>query len=218
IFMLRKILGEGPGKAQYIETIPKRGYRLSATVKESQEEGDVAVETETGEEPETETQPETPTRSDEARIAVLPMANETGDPALEYLTDGITDNIINSLSQLSQVRVIARSLCYRYKGKEAEALKAGRELTADTVLISRVVALGTVLIIRAELVEVSTGWQLWGEQYQTELSDILQLADEVSSNISAKLHLKLTEEEKKRLSKHYTQNPEAYQAYLIGRH
>jgi len=220
IFVLRKILGEVSGKAQYIETIPKRGYRFIGVVNEIQEEVDQPVETESAEEPKTETQPEIPARPDEARISigVLPMANETGDPALEYLTDGITDNIINSLSQLSQVRVIARSLCYRYKGKEAKALKAGRELTADTVLVSRIVALGSVLSIRAELVEVSTGWQLWGEQYQTRISDILKVQDEVATNIVDKLHLRITEEEKKRLGKHFTKNPEAYQHYLKGRY
>ncbi len=221
IFVLRKIFSEGTGKDQYIETIPKRGYRFIGTVKELQEEVKQAEEESVPtEEPESERQQERPARPDDAKIsiAVLPMVNETGDAALEYLSEGITDSLINSLSQLPQVRVIARSLVCRYKGKDADALKIGRELTADTVLVSRIVALGTVLIIRAELVEVSTGWQLWGEHYQTQLSDILQLADEVSANISAKLHLKLTEEEKKRLSKHYTQNPEAYRAYLRGRY
>ena len=219
IFMLRKMLGEESGKAQYIETIPKRGYRFIGTVKEIQEEVDLPVEAGPAELPQTDTRPEVATRPDEARIsiAVLPMANETGDPALEYLTEGITDSIINSLSQLPQVRVIARSLCYRYKGKEAEAPKVGRELTADSVLVSRMIALGeSVLIIRAELVEVSTGWQLWGEQYHTRLSNILQMQDEVATNIFAKLHLRLTEEEKKRLGKHYTENPEAYECYLKG--
>lgn len=220
IFMLRKILGEETGKAQYIETIPKQGYRFIGPVKEIQEEVSLAVETTPEREPETEKQPELPTRPDETRISigVLPMNNETGDPDLEYLTDGITDSIINSLSQLPQVRVIARSLCYRYKGKEAEALKAGRELAADNVLVSRMLALGNVLIIRAELVDVSTSWQLWGEQYQTQLSNILQVQDEVATNISAKLHLRLTEEEMKRLGKHSTDNPEAYQSYLKGRY
>ena len=151
-------------------------------------------------------------------IAVLPMVNETGDPAWEYLADGITDSLIKLLSHLPQVHVIARSLVYRYKGKEADALKIGRELTADTVLVSRVVAREGKLIIRAELVEVSTGWRLWGEQYQPQLSDIRKLEDEVSTNISATLHLKLTEEEKKRLSKHETENAEAYQAFLMGRY
>jgi DNA-binding winged helix-turn-helix (wHTH) protein/tetratricopeptide (TPR) repeat protein len=221
IFMLRKIFSEAPGKDQYIETVPKRGYRFVGTVKEVQEEVKQAEEESVPvEEPESELQQERPARSDETKIsiAVLPMVNETGDATLEYLTDGITDGLINSLSQLPQIRAIARSLVYRYKGKDVDALKVGRELAADTVLVSRVVALGTVLIIRAELVDISTGWQLWGEQYQTQLSDILQLTDEVSANIFAKLHLKLTEAEKKRLGKHYTQNPEAYQAYLKGLH
>jgi TolB-like protein/Tfp pilus assembly protein PilF len=232
IFVLRRILGETTGKAQYIETIPKRGYCFIGAVKEVQEEVKRSEETEPVQEPETQPHPETQARSEDAKIsiAVLPMANETGDPALEYLSDGITDSIINSLSQVPQVSVIARSLVYRYKGQEVDALKVGRELTADTVLLSRIVALGTVLIITAELVEVSTGWQLWGEQYRSRLSDILQVQDEVATNISAQLHARLSEEDKKRLDKvyieeehkqlgkHYTKNPEAFQAYLIGRH
>jgi DNA-binding winged helix-turn-helix (wHTH) protein/Tfp pilus assembly protein PilF len=232
IFMLRKILGEGTGKAQYIETIPKRGYCFIGAVKETQEEIKLTANTEPVDELEPQTQPEISARSDDAKIsiAVLPMVNETGDPALEYLSDGITDTIINSLSQLPHVCVIARSLVYRYKGKDADALEVGRELTADTVVISRIVALGNVLIITAELVEVSTGWQLWGEQYRSPLSDILQVQDEVATNISAQLHARLAEadkkrldkhfieEEHKRLGKHYTKNPEAFQSYLIGRH
>jgi DNA-binding winged helix-turn-helix (wHTH) protein/Tfp pilus assembly protein PilF len=221
IFMLRKIFSEGPGNEQYIETIPKRGYRFVGTVKEVQEEvKEAREESAPAEQPEPELQSERAARTHETKIsiAVLPMANETGDPALEYLSDGITESLINSLSQLPQVRAIARSLVYRYKEKDADALKIGRELVADMVLVSRVVALGTTLIIRAELVEIPTGWQLWGEQYQTQVSDILQLTDEVSTYISAKLQLKLTEEEKKRLSKYYTQNPEAYRAYLKGLH
>ena len=231
IFMLRKILGESTGKAQYIETIPKRGYCFIGAVKELQEEVKLTEETEPVEE--AETQPEIPARSEDAKIsiAVLPMVNETGDPALEYLSDGITDSIINSLSQLPQVSVIARSLVYhRYKGKKADAREVGRELAAETVLLSRIVALGTVLIITAELVEASTGWQLWGEQYRSRLSDILQVQDEVATNISAQLHARLTEEDRKRLGKvyieeehkrlgkHSTKNPEAFQAFLIGRH
>ncbi len=221
IFLLRKILGEGDGsgKAQYIETIPKRGYRFIGTVKETQEEvEDPEEEVVPVAEPEPEVQLEKPARPDDApiSIAVLPMVNETGDPALEYLTDGITGSLIKNLSRLSQVRVIARSLVYHYKNKEENALKIGRELAANMVLVSRVITLGSVLIVRAELVEVSTGWQVWGEKYKTQLSDILQLEDEVSTNISAKLQLKLTEEEKKRLSKHGTQNAEAYQSFLMG--
>jgi TolB-like protein/Tfp pilus assembly protein PilF len=222
IFMLRKILGESPGNEQYIENVPRRGYRFIGTVNEVQE---VIEKTEeeahaSVEEPAPEVQQEKPARPDEAKIsiAVLPMVNETGDPAWDYLADGVTDSLIKRLSHLPQVRVIARSLVYRYKGKDADALKIGRELTADMMLVNRVVAREGKLIIRAELVEVSTGWRAWGEQYQPQLSDIRKLEDEVSTNISATLHLKLTEEEKKRLSKHETENAEAYQAFLIGRY
>jgi TolB-like protein/Flp pilus assembly protein TadD len=146
------------------------------------------------------------------------MVNETGDPAWEYLADGVTDSLIKRLSHLPQVHVIARSLVYRYKDKEIDALKIGRELTSDTVLVTRVVAREGKLIIRAELVEVSTGWRAWGEEYQKGLSDIRRLEAEVSTNISATLHLKLMEEEKKRLGKHETRSIEAYQAFLIGRY
>lgn len=221
IFVLRKIFSEATGGDQYIETIPKRGYRFIGTVREVQEEvnqtHEEAVATEA---PESELQAEKTARPDETKIsiAVVPMVNETGDPAWEYLADGITDSLIKLLSHLPQVRVIARSLVYRYKGKEADALNIGRELTADTVLINRVALRDGKLIIRAELVEVSTGWRLWGEQYQPQLSDIRKLEDEVSTNISATLHLKLTEEEKKRLTKHETESPEAYQAFLMGRY
>lgn len=222
IFMLRKILVEGPGSDQYIETIPKRGYRFIGNVTELQElienpeEEALAPVTE----PAPEVHEEKPARSDETKIsiAVLPMVNEGRDPAWEYLSDGITDSLIKLLSQLPQVHVIARSLVYHYKGKEADALKMGRELTADTVLVSRVVAREGRLIIKAELVEVSTGWRLWGEQYQPQISDIRKLEDEVSRNICTTLHLKLTEEEKKRVSKHETENAEAYQAFLMGRY
>lgn len=220
VFMLRKILGDSSGNDQYIENIPRRGYRFIATVnkvqeviEKTEEEAHASVE-----EPAPEVQQEKPARPDEAKtsIAVLPMVNETGDPAWEYLADGVTDSLIKLLSHLPQVRVIARSLVYRYKGKDADALKIGRELTADMMLVNRAVAREGKIIIRAELVEVSTGWRAWGEQYQPQLSDIRKLEDEVSTNISAMLHLKLTEEEKKRLSKHETENAEAYQAFLIG--
>ena len=220
IFMLRKALGESQ-KDQYIETVPKRGYRFVAAVREIQEE----VTPIAAEEPvtvrETVAEEEILTRRGEAitTLAILPMINESHDPDVEYLSEGIADSIINSLSQLPQVRVVARSLVNRYKGhEEVDALKIGRELAADAELVSRVLVLGNVLIIRAELIEVTTGWQLWGESYQVPFSDILTVQHEVATNISEKLRLRLTEEEKNRLGKHYTQNTEAYQCYLKGRY
>ena len=220
IFMLRKLLAEGgPDNEPYIETVKKRGYRFVCPVKEIQVEGSPSVAPEENEDGDTSTEPEIPSRQPNATtsIAVLPMVNETNDSTVEYLLDGITESIINSLSQLPQVRVVARSLVFHYKGKQLDALKIGRELAADVVLVGRVVVLGNKLIIRAELIEVSSGWQLWGGHYHTTLSDILTVQDEVATNISTKLHIKLTEEEKKRLGKHYTENPEAYEAYLKAR-
>jgi TolB-like protein/Tfp pilus assembly protein PilF len=221
IFMLRKILAEGgPGNESYIETVKKRGYRFTCPVKEIQLEDRPSVAPEESADRDTGTEPEIPSRQQKATtsIAVLPMVNETNDSTVEYLSDGITESIINCLSQLPQVRVVARSLVFHYRGKQLDALKIGRELGADVVLVGRVVVLGNKLIIRAELVEVSSGWQLWGEHYHTTLSDILTVQDEVATNISTKLHIKLTEEEKKRLSKHYTDNPAAYENYLKGRY
>jgi DNA-binding winged helix-turn-helix (wHTH) protein/Tfp pilus assembly protein PilF len=219
IFMLRKALGESQ-KDQYIETVPKRGYRFIASVKEIQEEVATPAPEEQAATHNADAKEEIAARREEAAmsLAVLPMINESHDPDVEYLSDGITESIINSLSQLPQVRVIARSLVFRYKGQEVDALKVGRELTADALLVSRVLVLGSVLIIRAELVEVTTGWQLWGERYHLPLSDILTVQDDVSRSISEQLRLRLTEEEKNRLGKHYTQSPEAHQAYLKGRY
>jgi DNA-binding winged helix-turn-helix (wHTH) protein/tetratricopeptide (TPR) repeat protein len=225
IFMLRKALAEGQSNAQYIETIPKRGYRFVAPVKEIEEE--VAASSPPAPTPAEPVAPREAAAEEEGAarredrvtsLAVLPMINESHDPDVDYLSDGITDSIINSLSQLPQVRVAARSLVFRYKGQEVDALKTGRELGADAVLISRILILGSVMIIRVELVEVATGWQLWGERYHLPFSDILTVPDEVSTNISEKLRLRLSEEEKKRLGKHYTHNPEAYRSYLKARY
>jgi DNA-binding winged helix-turn-helix (wHTH) protein/tetratricopeptide (TPR) repeat protein len=219
IFLLRKALGEGSGKKKYIENVRGRGYRFNATVRELQIEIPSNVPQQEIAAPEIDAE-QIATRREEATIAlaVLPMVNESRDPAMEYLSDGITDNIIDSLSQLPQVRVTARSLVFRYKGMAMDALKIGRELVVDAVLVSRVLVLGKTLIIRAELVDVATGWQMWGEQYQTQLADILTVQKEVARNISDKLRVRLTEEEDKRLGKHYSQNPEAYQAYMKGRY
>ncbi|HET6977258.1 MAG TPA: tetratricopeptide repeat protein [Pyrinomonadaceae bacterium] len=222
IFMLRRLLAEGgPDHGPYIETVKKRGYRFNLPVKEIQIEGGISVTPEESEDRDTTvTEPEIPSRQPNATttIAVLPIVNETMDPTVEYLSDGITESIINSLSQLPQVRVVARSLVFHYRGEQFDALKTGRELTADVVLLGRVVVLGNKLIIRVELVEVSSGFQIWGEQYHTTLSDILTVQDEVATKISAKLRIKLTAEEKRRLGQHYTDNPEAYENYLKGRY
>jgi serine/threonine protein kinase/Flp pilus assembly protein TadD len=151
-------------------------------------------------------------------VAVLPFINVGGDANTEYLSDGITESLINSLSQLPNLKVIARSSVFRYKGKEVDPQVVGRELGVGAVLTGRVVQLGDNLIIQTELVDVATQTRLWGEKYTRKVSDIIALQDEISREISEKLRLKLSGEEKKQLAKRYTDNSEAYQLYWKGRY
>src|SRR5207253_8828396 len=119
-------------------------------------------------------QPMRRTRSRRAidSLAILPLANESLDAETDYLADGITESIINNLSQLAKLRVMARSTVFRYKGREFDPQEVGQELVVRAVLLGRVVQLGQGLSIRAELVDVADGAQLWGEQYNRKSSDI----------------------------------------------
>src|SRR5579864_6013183 len=151
-------------------------------------------------------------------IAVLPFANASRDPDSEYLSDGITESIINSLVQLSQLRVTPRSTVFRYKGRDVDPQAIGHELKVRVVLTGRVVQRGETLVVGAELIDVVEGSQLWGERYNRKLADIFELEEEIARKISQSLRMKLTGEEQKRLGKRYTENSEAYQLYLRGRH
>jgi serine/threonine protein kinase/TolB-like protein/Tfp pilus assembly protein PilF len=150
-------------------------------------------------------------------IAVLPLANGGGDPDGDYLSDGITESIINSLSQLSQLRVITRPTAFRYKGRDADPQKVGHELGVRAVLTGRVVQRGETLSIQAELTDVTSGAQLWGNHYDRKVTDVLAVQEEIAKQIAEKLRLKLTSEERQRLARRYTENTEAYQLYLRGR-
>ncbi len=151
-------------------------------------------------------------------LAILPLANAGSDAEMEYLSDGITESIINSLSQLPQLRVVPRSTMFRYKGKDADPQLVGSELNVRAVLTGRVLQLGDSLIVKTELVDVVRASQLWGEQYRRQMTDIFELQEEISREISAKLRLQLSGEEKEKLVKRYTDNTEAYHLYLKGRH
>ena len=151
-------------------------------------------------------------------IAVLPFENVNADPNAEYFSEGITESLIASLSQLPKLRVMARSTVFRYRGQVLDPQKVGRDLNVRTVLTGRVVQQKDALIIGTELVDVPNGWRLWGERYNRKLADIFAIQEEIANEISEKLRLSLTREEKKRLTKSYTQNTEAYQFYLKGRH
>jgi serine/threonine protein kinase/TolB-like protein/Tfp pilus assembly protein PilF len=151
-------------------------------------------------------------------LAVLPLANASADPNTEYLSDGITESIINTLSQLPQLKVMARATVFRYKGKEVDIEEVKRDLGVRAVMTGRVLQFGDNLIIKIELVDTADGSQLWGEQYKRKAADIFEVQEEISKEISEKLRIKLTGEEKKLLVKRYTDNTEAYRLYLKGRY
>jgi serine/threonine-protein kinase len=165
-------------------------------------------------------QPRPPRRRRQAiaSLAVLPLANTNVDPDTEYLSDGITEGIINLLSQLPGLRVMARSTAFRYKGHDVDAQEVGRALKVRAVLTGQLFQRDNRLIIKMELVDVKDGSQLWGEHYNRELSDILAVEKVIAQEIAEKLRLRLTGEQKRRLSQPRTQNAEAYQCYLKGRH
>jgi serine/threonine protein kinase len=151
-------------------------------------------------------------------LAVLPFVNAGADPLLEHVADGITESIINSLSQLAGLRVVPRSLAFRYKGLQADPATVGLALNARTILTGRVVQHGDILNIQAELVDTRTESQLWGEQFRQNTRDLMTVQEEIAWQISEALRLKLTGEQKKKLRKRTTVNPEAYQEYLRGRY
>jgi eukaryotic-like serine/threonine-protein kinase len=150
-------------------------------------------------------------------IAVLPFVNASGDPESEYLSDGITDSLINSLSQLPNMKVMSRNSVFRFKGKETDAQAAGQALGVSAVLTGRLLQRGDNLSISVELVDAHDNSHLWGGQYDRKLSDVLSMQAQMAREISERLRLRLAGEDKKRLAKHYTENNEAYQLYLRGR-
>ncbi|MCA1814987.1 MAG: tetratricopeptide repeat protein [Acidobacteria bacterium] len=151
-------------------------------------------------------------------VAVLPFQNASGDPDMEYLSDGITENLINRLSQLPNVRVIARGTMFRFKGRDADAQSVGKQLGVDAVLTGRIVQRGDSLTVQADLVNVSDGTQAWGEQYSRKLNDIEALQGEIARDVSNGLRAKLSGAQERQLTKGETASPEAYQLYLRGRY
>ena len=150
-------------------------------------------------------------------IAVLPFVNQSRDPDTEYLSDGITESIISSLSQLTQLRVMARSTVFSYKGKDVDPRKVGHDLGVRAVLTGRVIQQGDNLTISTELVSVADGTELWGQRYNRKLTDVFALQEEMAKVISEKLRLKLTSVEKQQLAKRPTENLKAFQYYVQGR-
>jgi TolB-like protein len=216
---LREALGDSADQPRYVETVARRGYRLLEAVKTAGngmgEPGEVPVSARSGSSP-----PVAGTRRGNAlhSIAVLPFANASGDPNGDYLSEGITENIINSLSKIAELRVTPRSTVFRYKRKIMDPQEIGHELKVGFVLTGRVTQRDRTLVVSSELLDVTAGAQLWGERYNQKLADLFEIEQEIAKRISESLRVKLSGKEAERLSKRFTENSEAYQLYLRGRH
>ena len=150
-------------------------------------------------------------------IAVIPFVNQNNDAGAEWISDGLTESIINNLTQLPNLKVIARSSVFRYKGKEVDPLAVGKELGVRAVLTGRVMQHGENMLISAELVDIRDSKQLWGEKYERKLSDMLSVQRDIAREITNNLRPTLSGVEATRAAKQHTVNPEAYELYLKGR-
>ncbi len=151
-------------------------------------------------------------------VAVLPFANTSADPSMDYLSDGITEGVIDRLSRLPNLKVISRTSAFHYKQRDIETKKVARELGVDALVIGRVTQRGNDLSVSAELVDAREDKQLWGDQYSRKMAEAASVQQEIATAISGNLRVRLTNEEKNRLAKSAATNPEAYQLYLKGRY
>ena len=150
-------------------------------------------------------------------VAVLPFTNQSGDSNLDYLSDGISESLINNLSQLSSLKVISRGSVFKYKGKEVDPQEVARALGVQAIVTGRVMQHGDQLLVSAELVNVSDKTQMWGEQFNRKVTDTLAVQTEISQQIAEKLRLRLTNAEQQQLAKDVKVNPAAYEQLLKGR-
>ena len=151
-------------------------------------------------------------------VAVLPFVNAGGDANSEYLSDGLTNSLITSLSHVPDVRVMARASTFTYKGQQVDPRKVGHDLNVEAVVTGRVSREANKLVVQVDLVNAVDDAELWGEQYSRDQADILALQDDIARGLSQRLHAGLTGAEKKQITHHYTENAEAYQLYLKGRY
>ncbi|MDH3492148.1 MAG: FlgO family outer membrane protein [Acidobacteriota bacterium] len=150
-------------------------------------------------------------------IAVMPFVNETENKNIEYLSDGMTETLINSLSQLPDISVKARSSVFRYKGKEFDLKKIASELNVEAILTGRIVQRGEEITLNLELIDPQSETTIWGNKYVRKSSELVTLQTEIARHVSSKLKPKLSGEDERKLTKEYTENPEAFEAYLKGR-
>jgi TolB-like protein/tetratricopeptide (TPR) repeat protein len=196
ISTLRSALGEGQREHRYIETIPWRGYRFVANVRRvSVEESGKTIES----------------------IAVLPFLNVSADPKTDYLADGITDSLITSLAQLTNLRVTSRNSAFRYKGQEVDAQSVGRDLKVQALLLGRVNQINDSLLISVELIDTSDDRHLWGAQYVRPPDELYATYDTITRKVAERLRLRLPVDEQSSGNRH-TPDHQAYVYYLKGRY
>jgi DNA-binding winged helix-turn-helix (wHTH) protein len=205
IGVLRKTLGDTQSEARFIATVSRRGYSFVARAREIREE-------------EIKSAPEKTPETRQASLAVLPFRAIGNNEELEYLADGITENLINSLSRLSQLKVLASSTVFRFRHSDKSASEIGRELSVGTILTGRTRLVGDELIVGVELVNASDERQIWGELYHQAFTDIFEVQEKIALEITGKLLPHLSESEKDRLKNRQTKNSEAYAAFLKGVH
>ena len=150
-------------------------------------------------------------------LAVLPFVNATSDPNNEYLSDGLTESLISTLSQLPDLKVMARSSVFRFKGNQEDLQKIGQQLQVSAVLMGRITQRGDEVGVQADLVNTADGSELWGSHYERKTADITQVQSDITRDLSRRLRVQLTGEQQKRLGTAGTTNPEAYRLYLEGR-
>ncbi|HJQ36592.1 MAG TPA: protein kinase [Thermoanaerobaculia bacterium] len=150
-------------------------------------------------------------------LAILPFINATGDREAEYLSDGITETLINTLAQVPGLRVMSRTSVFHYKDRATDPQRVGRELHVSAVVVGRVETIGDRLVVSAELVDANDSSQLWGNRYQTARADLFSVQQSIASEIARMLRLELTSSEQQLLAKRYTTDPRAYELYLKGR-
>ena len=151
-------------------------------------------------------------------IAVIPFANSGSSADTDFLSDGLTESLISSLAHVPQLKVKSRNSVFRYKGKEVDVQKIGKELTVDALLTGRVVQQGDTIQVSADLTNVHDNTEIWGEQYKRKSNDVIALQQQIAGDIADKLRSKLSRVEKQQVTKQGTQNPEAYQLYVKGRY
>jgi len=243
---LRKAFGDSAGRPTIIETIPKRGYRLLLPVvpvaRPNRDEGETLATRAVAVPPRRRFRWNViipaaavailtaatliavvarhfgSARGRINSIAIMPFANVSGDPNVEYLSDGITESLIDNLARVPQVKVKSRNSVFRYKGKDLDTQRVGHDLGVSALVIGRLEQRGGNVEVSAELSDIRDSTVVWGQHYSGKSADIISLQRQIADDIAAKLRSQLSPSEREHVTKQGTQNPEAYELYLKGRY